>query len=137
MKYADESETVGPRGWTDWIFPRRGGYRMMCCDCGLVHELQFRLRGRHIEFRARLHKTRNGRRSTQVASCRFYVGGNVMGMRDWLESWFRQESQTCDCEWITPDDLCGPEVLWSRSGHCFLHGDEMHRPDTVDGAEEA
>lgn len=27
----------------EWIQPRMRGYRMMCCDCGLVHEIQFRV----------------------------------------------------------------------------------------------
>jgi hypothetical protein len=27
-------------GWCDWSFPIPG-YRMMCCDCGLVHEMEF------------------------------------------------------------------------------------------------
>lgn len=43
----------------EWIFPVRRGYRMACCDCGLVHILDFkhvpnpRGRGRKIMFRAR------------------------------------------------------------------------------------
>ena len=28
----------------EWVQPIRRGYRMMCCDCGLVHELDFRIR---------------------------------------------------------------------------------------------
>jgi len=29
-------------GWTEWVFPAVGkNYQMKCCDCGLVHELQF------------------------------------------------------------------------------------------------
>lgn len=29
-------------GWTDWVFPtHKKNYLMKCCDCGLVHELQF------------------------------------------------------------------------------------------------
>lgn len=28
-------------GWTDWIYPISKGYLMKCCDCGLVHEMQF------------------------------------------------------------------------------------------------
>jgi hypothetical protein len=29
-------------GYTDWIFPRRGNvYKLACCDCGLVHDLEF------------------------------------------------------------------------------------------------
>jgi hypothetical protein len=26
-----------------WIQPRPRGYRMMCCDCGLVHGVDFRV----------------------------------------------------------------------------------------------
>lgn len=42
----------------EWVQPCRKGYKMMCCDCGLVHELDFRIvkdkRGRSfIQFRAR------------------------------------------------------------------------------------
>lgn len=44
---------AGRAGWSGWIFPRRRGYRLGCCDCGLVHDIQFRLQGRHILFRAR------------------------------------------------------------------------------------
>lgn len=29
-------------GWTDWVRPVVEGYNMACCDCGLVHTLQFR-----------------------------------------------------------------------------------------------
>lgn len=32
----------GPDGWCDWIAPIPG-YRFMCCDCGLVHEMEFRI----------------------------------------------------------------------------------------------
>lgn len=28
-------------GWSDWLSPKMSGYRMACCDCGLVHELDF------------------------------------------------------------------------------------------------
>lgn len=30
----------GEDGWTEWIHPLPG-YLMMCCDCGLTHELEF------------------------------------------------------------------------------------------------
>ena len=30
-------------GWTGWIAPRHERYQMSCCDCGLVHTLQFRV----------------------------------------------------------------------------------------------
>ena len=41
----------------EWVAPRRKGYKSACCDCGLVHEMDFRLVGprssRQIQFRAR------------------------------------------------------------------------------------
>lgn len=35
----------------EWVQPVRRGYRMMCCDCGLVHTLDFRVHKRRIQFR--------------------------------------------------------------------------------------
>lgn len=32
----------GRGGWTDWIYPEPKQYFMKCCDCGLVHEMQFK-----------------------------------------------------------------------------------------------
>lgn len=29
-------------GWTEWVTPAQG-YKMQCCDCGLVHEMEFRV----------------------------------------------------------------------------------------------
>jgi len=38
----------------DWIQPIRRGYKLRCCDCGLVHKINFRLikgrRGLKIQF---------------------------------------------------------------------------------------
>lgn len=28
-------------GWCDWQFPIHRGYKMACCDCGLVHDVEF------------------------------------------------------------------------------------------------
>ena len=43
----------------EWIQPVRKGYLMKCCDCGLVHKIDFRLvkngRGNFIQFRAFRH----------------------------------------------------------------------------------
>jgi nitrate/TMAO reductase-like tetraheme cytochrome c subunit len=30
-------------GWCDWVQPIMDGYRMSCCDCGLVHDMQFKV----------------------------------------------------------------------------------------------
>lgn len=31
----------GEDGWSDWIQPVMTGYKMGCCDCGLVHNMEF------------------------------------------------------------------------------------------------
>jgi hypothetical protein len=28
-------------GWSRWVPPIMRGYRMACCDCGLVHDMEF------------------------------------------------------------------------------------------------
>jgi hypothetical protein len=41
----------------EWVRPVRKGYKMSCCDCNLVHVLDFKLEsygsGKRIVFRAR------------------------------------------------------------------------------------
>lgn len=50
----------------EWIRPTMKGYKMACCDCGLIHELDFKVirwgRGHKIKFRAR----RNNRATAQM-----------------------------------------------------------------------
>lgn len=29
-------------GWSDWLYPRPKSYFLKCCDCGLVHEMDFK-----------------------------------------------------------------------------------------------
>lgn len=36
----------------EWVQPVRRGYKLRCCDCGLVHRMDFRLRSGRIQFRA-------------------------------------------------------------------------------------
>lgn len=36
----------------EWIEPILKGYKLCCCDCGLVHKLDFRIRDGIIEYRA-------------------------------------------------------------------------------------
>jgi len=44
-------------GWCRWVYPKPKLYKMACCDCGLVHDLQFKIqkwgRGYRVRFRAR------------------------------------------------------------------------------------
>lgn len=43
----------------EWVKPVMKGYRMMCCDCGLVHVMDFKVirwgRGHKVLFRADRH----------------------------------------------------------------------------------
>ncbi len=36
----------------EWVQPVRKGYKMSCCDCGLVHVMEFRVVRGRIQFRA-------------------------------------------------------------------------------------
>ncbi len=51
-------------GWTRWVYPLMDSYKMSCCDCGLVHDMQFRVTDSYdrVEFRVR----RNNRSTAQV-----------------------------------------------------------------------
>ena len=37
----------------EWVQPVRRGYKMACCDCGLVHDMDFRIKQGRIQFRVR------------------------------------------------------------------------------------
>ena len=37
----------------EWTRPRRKNFREQCCDCGLIHRLDFRIVDGRIEFRTR------------------------------------------------------------------------------------
>lgn len=49
VRYRQEVE--GDDGWTDWIRPA-AAYRLGCCDCGLVHNIEFRVTDGIVEYRA-------------------------------------------------------------------------------------
>ncbi len=40
MKLHREEE--GDDGWSRWSQPVMDGYKLACCDCGLVHDVDFR-----------------------------------------------------------------------------------------------
>ena len=48
-----KEKAEGPRGFSRWVQPNMPKYLMSCCDCGLVHEMQFRIAEDHVQFRAR------------------------------------------------------------------------------------
>lgn len=79
-------ETVyeNPNGWSEWLAPVMRNYKLGCCDCGLVHDMQFKIvkvktrgkgtfngpvvDGHRVLFRARRNKqsTRIQRRGKKV-----------------------------------------------------------------------
>lgn len=55
---------VNKDGWSRWQTPIMKGYKMQCCDCGLIHEMEFEVikEGKKLAkgwFKAQLIK--NGR----------------------------------------------------------------------------
>jgi hypothetical protein len=48
-----QEKGIGPRGFSRWIQPEMKKYLLACCDCSLVHEMQFRIAGDKVQFRAR------------------------------------------------------------------------------------
>ena len=65
---------AGRGGWSEWQQPVMKGYLMRCCDCGLIHEIQFKtleqtgpankrgewpgkyIKNGRVELRARRHR---------------------------------------------------------------------------------
>ena len=40
-RYRQEIE--GEDGWSGEVAPQMKGYKMACCDCGLVHDIDFKI----------------------------------------------------------------------------------------------
>ena len=38
-----EPQEATEDGWCDWVCPKPQGYLMQCCDCELIHEVDFRV----------------------------------------------------------------------------------------------
>ena len=50
-------------GWSEWVRPVVDNYRIACCDCGLVHNMEFRTADDGLpEFRV----SRNNRSTGQL-----------------------------------------------------------------------
>jgi hypothetical protein len=45
-------------GWTRWIQPIKRGYLLKCCDCGLVHRMEFRIVAGRVQYRAQRARRR-------------------------------------------------------------------------------
>ena len=49
----------------EWTYPVRKGFKLACCDCGLVHNVDFRLVG-DKKKQIHLRMKRNGRSTGQI-----------------------------------------------------------------------
>lgn len=74
IKKIKETDT----GYSEWLSPVMGGYKLACCDCGLVHDIDFQvvkvlkthrdgtwehgdpIKGHRVLFRARRNKRSTG-----------------------------------------------------------------------------
>lgn len=37
----------------EWIYPKHRGFRLMCCDCELVHDFDFKIDKDQVAFRVK------------------------------------------------------------------------------------
>lgn len=40
-RFSPYAERVGKGGWSRWVTPIMREYKLVCCDCSLVHEMEF------------------------------------------------------------------------------------------------
>lgn len=57
----------------EWVNPIRNGYKMVCCDCGLVHDMDFRAVNLKYDRKKRTYKIH----SINKANVVFRVRKNV------------------------------------------------------------
>lgn len=61
-------EKEGANGWSRWVQPVKRGYLLSCCDCGLVHRMDFRIFRGRVQFKAQrapLYTARERARKTK------------------------------------------------------------------------
>lgn len=64
MAKIKQEYAIHPDGWSRWVYPVMKGYKMTCCDCGLVHDVDFRVTDNYDRVEMRLR--RNTRSTAQV-----------------------------------------------------------------------
>lgn len=105
-------EKVGKDGWTDWVQPIENGYKFVCCDCGLVHNMNFRTLNGRAQFQVsrnerstgqkRRHKAKNGENS--------YIKEQLMPIMGTMTSLARilaQSDTIHGAEYVNAEDVQG------------------------------
>jgi hypothetical protein len=52
MPFPKAPKRLKPSDSGEWIQPRMKNYFLSCCDCGLMHRLNFRIHEGRIQFQA-------------------------------------------------------------------------------------
>lgn len=50
----------------EWVYPVMTGYKMACCDCGLVHKIDFEIMEDEVVPYLRLRAYRDNRATAQM-----------------------------------------------------------------------
>ena len=69
----EKHDAVTEDGYSEWVQPVTRGYRMQCCDCGLVHTLDFRIDDGNVQFRVK----RNNRATSAIRAWRKKKGESI------------------------------------------------------------
>lgn len=59
----------------EWQQPIRKGYKMACCDCGLVHTMDFRIYKGKIQMRAQRNERSTGQMRRHMQPATFVAKG--------------------------------------------------------------
>lgn len=73
-RYLDEAKWLDEQGWSRWVQPLEDGYKMACCDCGLVHTMRFRVEDGRAQFQVK----RNNRATGQVRRHKMDSAGGTL-----------------------------------------------------------
>ncbi len=74
--YKQLMQNKDKRRFTSWEAPKTKSYRLQCCDCGLVHDIQFKVLvkgGKHLDGRTcqvQIRFRRNEKSTLQVRRSR-------------------------------------------------------------------
>lgn len=81
---SEGEEGLGPGGWSQWQEPHLGPtvYKLSCCDCGLVHDMQFVIGRDEAGERDRVHfrVRRNNRATGQLRRGKVRANGFGRGL---------------------------------------------------------
>lgn len=74
-------KTALKSGWTRWNEPIMQGYLMQCCDCGLIHQMEFR-----VLKRAKKTKSKNGYwKAEEMPSDKYRISMRAKRIEDHIE----------------------------------------------------